>query len=196
MHAPTLTLVALALSVGAPTALSAQWEVSADIGVARFGGSSRDSAGTRVGPYRPTTLALRVGRGLGRARLALTVLHAKTGLAAEGPSIAVVQYDIGTLWEIAPEASIRIASLGTGAEVRVDAGPAIDLWNFDGEHRTRWGGRAGLSLEWPLTRALSGYMRVGGVLTGSVFDAADVPAGVERLATRRVAVAVGLRYGL
>jgi hypothetical protein len=128
--------------------------------------------------------------------VAVTLLHAKTGLAAEGPSVAVVQYDVGTLWEIALETSIRVASLGRGAEIRVDGGPAIDLWDFDGERRNRWGGRAGVSLEWPLARVLSGYARVGGVLTGSVFDAADVPDGIERVATRRVAVAIGLRYGL
>jgi hypothetical protein len=194
MHALTVTLLTVTLSAAAAVPLSAQWEISAEIGVARFGGSSRDSTGTRVGPYRPTTLALRLGRGVGRARVALAVLRAKTGLAAEGPTLAVVQYDIGTLWEIAPEVSVRVASFGTGAEARVDAGPAIDLWDFDGERRSRWGGRAGVSLEWPLARVLAGYMRLGGVVTGSVFDAADVPDGVERVATRRVAVAIGLRY--
>ena len=196
MHALTVTLFAVTLSAAAAVPLSGQWEVSAEIGVARFGGSSRDSTGTRVGPYRPTTLALSLGREVGRARVSLTVLHAKTGLAAEGPTVAVVQYDLGSLWEVAPEFAIVVARFGAGVAARVEAGPAFDFWNFDGEHRNRVGGRAGVTLEWPLARALIGSLRVGGVLTGSVFDPADVPAGVERLATRRLAVAIGLRYGL
>jgi hypothetical protein len=196
MHALTATLVAIALTAGAPVSLWSQWQIGGEIGVARFGGTSRDTDGTKVAPYRPTTLALSLGREVGRARVSLTVLHAKTGLAAEGPTVAVVQYDLGSLWEVAPELAIVVARVGAGVAARVEAGPAFDFWNFDGEHRNRVGGRAGVALEWPLARALAGSLRVGGVLTGSVFDPADVPAGVERLATRRLAVAIGLRYGL
>ena len=74
-------------------------------------------------------------RGSGRVRVGVGVLYAKTGLAAEGRGVAVVQNDIGSLWEIAPELSLRIARFGTGIEARVDAGPTIDFWNFDGEQR-------------------------------------------------------------
>jgi hypothetical protein len=174
----------------------AQWGISAEVGVARFGGTSRDSAGATVGPYRPTTFGLRLERALGRARVAVGVLHAETGLVAEGQGVAVVQYGIGSLWEIAPEISLGVARFGTGVEARVEAGPAVDLWNFDGEQRNRVGGRAAAVLEWPLARALMGSLRVSGVLSGSVFDAADTPSGVERRATRRFGVAVGLRYQL
>jgi hypothetical protein len=80
--------------------------------------------------------------------------------------------------------------------VRVAAGPAIDFWTFDGERRNRVGGRAAAVVEWPLASALTGSLRVNGVLSGSVFDAADTPSGVERRATRRFGIAVGLRYQL
>jgi hypothetical protein len=185
----------LGLTLGPPPA-AAQWSVSLELGVARFGGTSRDSAGATVGPYRPTTYGLRLDRTMGRARVAVGVLHATTGLVAEGQGVAVVQYGIGSLWEIAPEVSLRVARFGTGVEARVEAGPAIDLWNFDGEQRNRVGGRAAAVVEWPLARALMGSLRVSGVLSGSVFDAADAPSGVERRATRRFGVAVGLRYRL
>jgi len=175
---------------------AAQWGVSVELGVARFGGTSRDSAGATVGPYRPTTFGLRLDRTLGRARVAVDVLYAKTGLAADGQGVAVVQYGIGSLWEIAPEMSLRVARFGLGVEVRVAAGPAIDFWTFDGERRNRVGGRAAAVVEWPLASALTGSLRVNGVLSGSVFDAADTPSGVERRATRRFGIAVGLRYQL
>jgi len=189
-------LVAVILTAIPWRSVPAQWGISAEVGVARFGGTSRDSAGATVGPYRPTTFGLRVERDLGRARVAVGVLHAETGLVAEGQGVAVVQYGIGSLWEIAPEISLGVARFGTGVEARVEAGPAIDLWNFDGEQRHRVGGRAAALVEWPLARALMGSLRVSGVLSGSVFDAADTPSGVERRATRRFGVAVGLRYQL
>jgi len=196
MRTLAATLVVVAVAAGPWCRLQGQWAIAADIGVARFGGTSRDSAGATVGPYRPTTFGLRLERGLGRARVALGVLHAETGLVAEGQGVAVVQYGIGSLWEIAPEISFGVARFGTGVEARVEAGPAVDLWNFDGEQRNRVGGRVAAVLEWPLARALMGSLRVSGVLSGSVFDAADAPSGVERRATRRFGVAVGLRYQL
>jgi len=196
MRTLTGTLVVVALTAAPWCRLPAQWGISAEIGVARFGGTSRDSAGATVGPYRPTTLGLRLERDLGRASVAVGVLHAKTGLVAEGQGVAVVQYGIGSLWEIAPDVSLGVARFGTGVEARVEAGPAIDLWNFDGERRHRVGGRAAVVAEWPLAHALSGSLRVSGMLSGSVFDAADTPSGVERRATRRFGVAVGLRYRL
>lgn len=193
----TLAVTLLLLGLGlVPRPAVAQWGVSAEIGVARFGGTSRDTSGTKVGPYRPTTFGLRVDRALGSTRVALAVLYAKTGFAGEQNDLAIVQYDAGSLWELAPEASFRVARFGAGAEARLEAGPAIELWTVAGDTRSRLGGRAAAAIEWPMARALTGSLRVSGVLTGSVFDPADVPAGVERLATRRVAVAIGLRYGL
>jgi len=189
------TLALLLLTPGRLPA-AVQWGVSVELGVARFGGTSRDSSGATVGPYRPTTFGLRLDRSLGRARVAVDILHAKTGLAADGQGVAVVQYAIGSLWEIAPEMSLRVARFGMGVDVRVEAGPAIDFWNFDGERRNRVGGRAAAVVEWPLARALTGSLRMNGVLSRSVFDAADTPSGVERRATRRFGVAVGLRYQL
>ena len=196
MRTLAATLVVVAVAAGPWCRLQGQWAIAADIGVARFGGTARDSSGATVGPYRPTTFGLRLERDLGRARVAVGVLHAETGLVAEGQGVAVVQYGIGSLWEIAPEISLGVARFGTGVEARVEAGPAVDLWNFDGEQRNRVGGRVAAVLEWPLARALMGSLRVSGVLSGSVFDAADAPSGVERRATRRFGVAVGLRYQL
>src|SRR5213596_2153623 len=116
-------LALFSLTPGA-SGVAAQWSVSAELGVARFGGTSRDSAGATVGPYRPTTFDLRLERGAGRARVAVGVLHANTGLVAEGQGVAVVQYGIGSLWEIAPEVSLGVTRFGAGLEARVAAGPA------------------------------------------------------------------------
>jgi hypothetical protein len=193
------TLVASCVVAGltvAPRPAAGQWGITAGIGVARFGGSSRDTSGITVGPYRPTTFELRVDRRVGPARVAVAVLHAKTGIAGEQPGLAIVRYDLASFWEIAPAVSFRVIRFGTGTTGWIEAGPAIDLWDLDGQHRSRWGGRASLMLEWPLARSLTGSLRAGGVWSGSIFNADDVPAGVERLSTRRFGVGLGLRYQL
>ena len=190
----TLVVTCLVAGLVAPSTVSAQWGIAAEIGVARFGGSSRDTSGTTVGPYRPTTFELRLDRGLGPARVAVVVLRARTGIAGERPGLALVQYDIASLWEIAPQVSFRLARFGVGVDVRLEAGPAVQRWDVDGASRTRVAARAAATLEWPLARALSGSLRVSGLVSGSVFDAGETPPDVERRATRRVGVAMGLRY--
>ena len=189
------TCVAVVLAV-APRPGSAQWGIAAEIGVARFGGSSRDTSGTTVGPYRPTTFELRLDRGFGPARVAVALMYAKPGIAGEQAGVALVQYGIASFWEIAPQLSLRLARFGVGVDLRLEAGPAVQLWQLAGESRNRVAARTAAALEWPLTRAFTGSLRVSGILSGSVFDAGDTPAGVERRATRRVGVAVGLRYRL
>src|SRR5207237_4330456 len=128
------TLALLGLTLGASPA-AAQWGVSAEFGVARFGGTSRDSSGATVGPYRPTTFGLHLDRGSGRVRVGVGVLYAKTGLAAEGRGVAVVQNAIGSRWEIAPGLSLRVSRFGPSIEARVDAGPPNAVWNSDGHAR-------------------------------------------------------------
>jgi hypothetical protein len=192
----TLVVTCLVAGLVAPGTVSAQWGITAEIGVARFGGSSRDTSGTTVGPYRPTTFELRLDRGLGSVRVAVAVLRAKTGIAGEQQGLAVVQYDIASFWEIAPQLSVRLARFGVGVDVRLEAGPAVQLWTLDDDRRTRVAARGAAALEWPLARALTGSLRVSGMVSGSVFDAGETPAGVERRATRRLGVAMGVRYRL
>lgn len=188
-------MMVLSLAVG-PRAVAAQWGISAEIGVARFGGTSRDSSGATVGPYRPTTFGVRIDRDAGAARVALDVLYAAPGLAGENDDLAFVQYGVLSLWEIVPEIGLRVARFGAGVEARVEAGPALDLWEFNGEQRHRVGARGGVALEWPLARSLSGALRLSGAWSGSMVDPGDVPAGVERVSTRRFSVVLGLRYRL
>src|SRR5438552_8784153 len=110
------TLVAACLVAGfiVPGTVAAQWGIAAEIGVARFGGSSRDTSGTTVGPYQPTTVELRVDRGRESSLVALALFYAKTGIAGEQLGLAVVQYDLASLWEVAPLVSFRLARFGAG----------------------------------------------------------------------------------
>lgn len=196
MRRLTKTVVLLALFTARAPALSAQWGVSAEIGVARFGGTSLDSSGAAVGPYRPTTFALRLDWESGVVRVAVATLYARTGLAAERGGVAVVDYAGASLFEVGPEVSLRLARFGAGVVARVEAGPALDFWDLDGDRRTRLGARAALGLEWPLNTRFTGSLRAAGVLSGSMVNHDEVPDGVQRRATRRGGVSVGLRFRL
>src|SRR5688572_29395232 len=105
MWKPTGSVALLVLAAAPPRTLAAQWGggVAAEIGVARFAGTSRDSSGITVGPYRPTTFGLRLDRGFGGTRVGLAVLYAQTGLAGEQDGLVVVDYNAAALWEVGPE---------------------------------------------------------------------------------------------
>jgi hypothetical protein len=180
------------LALGVPRPAPAQWRLALEVGVARFGGTARDTTGATVRPYRPTNWALRLDRGIERIRLGLDVLYAKTGIAAERDGIAFVEYDAAWLVEVAPYFTTRVVALGEGVEVRLEFAPAFDIWGLSGEHHTRWAGRGAVALEWPLGRRFSGALRVVGALSSSIFDPEEFPEDVERQSTRRFGVALSL----
>ncbi len=188
-------LAAVALAVPGQAG-AAQWGLSAEVGVARFAGTSRDSSGATLGPYRPTTFGVRVDRELGTVRVGIGLLYARTGLAGEQDQTAVVFYDRASLVEAAPEISITVARVGAGVVTRVAGGPSLDIWDVDGASRTRIGARGAVALEWPLSGRCTGSLRATGVLSGSVMNRDETPAGVERRKTRRRGVSIGLRYRL
>jgi len=166
---------------------AAQWGLSVDVGAARFAGTARDTSGASLGPYRPTTFSVRVDRELGPIRVGVGVMYARTGLAGEQDRVAVVFYDRASLVEVAPAIAIRVACFGAGVVTRVEAGPALDLWDVDDVTRTRVGARGG---------RFTGSFHATGVLSGSVMNRDEAPAGVERRATRRGSVSIGLGYRL
>jgi len=197
MRALTPTLVLLGLTAAPPWRLAAQWDVSADIGAARFGGTARDTSGTVIGPYRPTTFAVRIDRQFGALRGGIAVLYTRPGMSGQRDNIAVVFYDGTSLVEVGPELSIRLARFATGAVARAEGGPALDVWDVDGATtRTRVGAHAGLTLEWPLSGRFTGTVRARGVLTASMMNADEQTPDIKRHATRQVGFSVGLRYRL
>ena len=193
----TLIRLLAAVALAVPGRIrAAQWGLSAEVGVARFGGTARDSSGASLGPYRPTTFGVRVARDLGPVRVGIGLMYARTGLAGEQNQTAVVFYDRASLLEAAPEISLAVARFGAGWVTRVEAGPSLSIWDVDGVSRTRVGGRGAVAFEWPLSGRCAGSLRATGVVSGSVMNRDETPAGVERRATRRGGISIGLRYKL
>src|SRR5256885_3491973 len=135
-------LAAVALAVPG-RAGAAQWGLSAEVGVARFGGTSRDSSGATLGPYRPTTFGARLDRELGPVRVGIGLLYARTGLAGEQDQTAVVFYDRASLVEAAPEISLKVARFGGGVVTPVAGGAPLALLGAGGAPRPPRGGRGG-----------------------------------------------------
>jgi len=78
----------------------------------------------------------------------------------------------------------------------VELGPALHLWDFSGEYRTRLGGIGAAVYEWPVSSRFTGSVRLEGSASSSWFNATEVPPEFERHLTWRYGVGIGLRYRL
>lgn len=183
-------------------AQQSRWGLSADVALNRFWGASHsvgsvspiDNAPAR--PYRPTAVGIRIDRELSGARIALGLRYAGAGLGVEGADLSVVAKGAFDWFEIAPELGIKLASV-QGNSIYLFGGPVADLWKpRDTPSRTRIGGRAGLELNVPFSPRVSALVRASAAVTGSVFEADEVPLGYERRAMSRGSVGLGLRVGL
>ena len=194
---PGLPLLGLLL-VSQPR-LAAQWSVAVEATASYYGGTSRNGEAdpTAFRPHHPTSLGLRVDRRFGRWGVGVGAAVAGADLIAENGSVGAILKDALDLFEVAPEVALLLGRTGPGLGVRVHAGPLIDVWSPQGgDTRTRLGGQAGLSLEWPVTRRFAGCLRGAAALTGSLFKQGELPPGFERRAMWRRSVSLGLRYRL
>jgi hypothetical protein len=192
-------VVAFLVAVLPLQALSGQWRVGADVAALRFAPVAQQTGagGQRTTLTDATSAALRIERQVGRLRLGLGIAHATSGFAVGDRDLVVEARDVFHLWEFAPEVAVRIAGADAHPTVWLHAGPVLGVWLPErDETRARTGAQAGASLAFPLHRRLSGAVRVAGSVTPCVFDAAELPPGFERRATRRLDVALGVRYRL
>lgn len=92
--------------------------------------------------------------------------------------------------------STRVGGIGPSGAVRAELGPALHLWDYSGEMRTRLGVVGAAAYEWPIAKRFTGAVRLEGMVSPSWFDAADVPPDFERRVTWRYGVGLGLHYRL
>lgn len=192
-------LLGLAL-LALPPVAAGQWRVGAELGLERFGGTSRDTSGaTANGAYRPRIPAMfgvRIERKVRSVTLGVAVSYASAALSldTDGPTLFVR----GSMTQVrlTPEIGGTVARLSSGAAVVARAGPLVEGWTLEGEEpRWRAGGHVGLALDFPLARRLAGLVTVRLGVTPSVFEAGELPPEFERRTSWRTAVALGLRYG-
>jgi hypothetical protein len=184
------------LSVGHATA---QWQVGVEVATVEFRGASRDtsaSPGATLRPDHATTYAVRVGRIFGAWSAALRASVGTPGVAGAAPKLTFTDRSTGRLIEIAPLAGRRVAAVGAEGVVRIEAGPAVDLWNINGEVRSRLAGLAAIAYEWHVAGRVMSTVRIESTLGSSVYNAAELPSQLERRPTWRYGMSLGLRYRL
>lgn len=187
--------LSLSLATVIPGTLAAQWSVASEIGIVTFSGSARDTAaGLDLGPTRATMFGLRLAHTGARFGIALRLRYGTSGLGASNGDVTVVQEHTFKLYDVASVASRRLTTLGTGLALWLEAGPALSVWKAKtGERRTRLGASGGLAVLVPMSRRFGATLRFEGGVSASVFDAVDVPAGVERRTAWRRGVSLEIR---
>jgi len=196
---PLLAAVLL-LSCGAARPLAAQWNLGIDLAATRYGGSTHDTSNSHVAsqgrPGDATAISLRLGRNWRRHGVALRFSYAKPGFAVTGQNINLTDKTTGDLIEISTLVNTRVRGIGPSGAAWIELGPALHLWNFDGDARARVSAQGAAVYEWPITGRLGGAVRLEGLLSPCWFDAGDVPPEFERRVTWRYSVGLGLRYRL
>jgi hypothetical protein len=184
--------------------LHGQWRLGVEVGAARFWGASRDTEGNQVSfrPYRPTTLGIGLERHAGRYAVGVRVHSFEASLGLVGPEVTVASEGAFTAVSFSPELAVRIATLGAGNQLRVHAGPLLEVWDLiDLDARTRLGAQGSISLDVPLGKRFGGVVQAGAAVMPSPFEEGELDVGggaptYELRALWRRSLGVGLRYQL
>ncbi len=198
MRAVLLLLTCFCCGLIVPAA--AQWSVALELATSAYRGATHDTTSSHVAsegrPGGGTAVSLKLGRNWRRAGAALRLSYSNPGFAVAGHSVTLTDKTTGRLFEVSMLLNTRVGGIGPSGAVRAELGPALHLWNFNGEIRARFGTLGAIAYEWPVTNRLLGSVRLEGMLSPSWFNADDVPPEFERRATWRYGVGLGLSYRL
>jgi hypothetical protein len=175
-----------------------QWRGSVEVGAERFWGGSFETTGEHRAfrPYRPTTLGIGLERQGEQLSIELQVHYSEAALALEGSDAVVAVDGVFDIIGFAPELVYRLVRVGAVNQLRLHAGPLIEIWTvIDEETRVRAGAQATLSFDVPLGSRFSASILTGAALIASPFNQDELEASYElrTLWRRRFAVAVGYR---
>lgn len=190
----------LSLCCGAVSRAAAQWHVGIELATHTYHGTARDTSSSHVvdegRPGGGAGVGLVVRRDWRRMGAALRFSYANPGFAVSGQGVDLTDKTTGQLLELASLISTRVGGIGPSGAIKAELGPALHLWEFDGEIRPRFGMIAAAAYEWPVSSRFTGSVRLEGMISRSWFDATDVPPEFERRVTWRYGVGLGLRYRL
>ena len=200
----SLPIVLAAATIVWCSPLFGQWRVATEVGATRFWGASQDTGGdhTSFRPYRPTTFGLGLERQTGRYAVGVHVHYAEASLALEGPEAIISAEGAFTIVSILPELAVRVATLGSGNQLRLHAGPLFERWNIiDQGSRTRVGAQGSVSLDIPLGGRFDGVVLASAAVTPSPFEEGELDLGggaptYDLRALWRRSLSVGLRCRL
>lgn len=193
---PTYPLALLALLGAPPAAAQATWRLSAEIGKASYSWAVRDTGADPVSlrAWHPSVWSLRLTRDSRRFGVALA---AGVAFGQEGGTVADFALLPGTdlnLAEFAPELRYLVHRTGTGAELRLHAGPLVDTWWPTGaEARTRFGAQAGGEFSLPYADHWAVTLRGDAAITPTYVNKEEAGTDLRRPASmRRARFGVGV----
>ena len=133
----------LVLVVGPAAPATAQWHIGLELSTTHYRGSSHvrtDTGGpTTIRPANATTFAIRVNRGIGRARLGMQASYARVGLTVAAPDLTLTDNSVGRLFEGQLLLNFRVVGIGSSGAVKLELGPSLHLWKAEDEVRSRAG---------------------------------------------------------
>jgi len=206
-HTPrsrTILLIGLTIAGALTSPLPAQsagWRVSAGAGQSWFGGGASDTTGAGLS-FRPTpsvAWGLGVDHAMGKVRVGVGFTTLTADLQLSGSGVQIVseetrlrQYELALLVNVP---LLRVG--GLGAAFSLAAGPTLDVWTVtDMDSRTRAGALAALLFAAPISPGWTLLASAAGALSGSPFNASELPAEFEPSTLLSGRIGLGLRYGL
>jgi hypothetical protein len=190
-------LVYLLLPCFVPSPVIAQWSAAIQLGSDRFwGGASDDTEEHRSFlPYRPSTFTAAVHHRGSRMGVGLRLGYSEAALGLEGNSAVVAAKGVFAIYSVAPDLSYRVATLGAGNSVLLQAGPLLELWSITDEGtRTRIGGHGGVALLVPVGGRFNAILSGSLAVLRSPFEKGELPEGFEMQTLWRRGIAGGLEY--
>ena len=98
---------------------------------------------------------------------------------------------------VSPEVAYRLATLGPVSELRLHAGPILEIWGIiEEDSKLRLGAQSALSLDIGLGGRFSGAVLAGVALTASPFAGGQLGEGFEPRPLWRRRFAAGLHFRL
>jgi hypothetical protein len=190
-------LVCSLLPCLAPSPVMAQWSAAIQLGSDRFWGGSTDNTDEHRSflPYRPSTLSAAVHHRGSKIGMGVRLGYSEAALGLEGNTAVVAAKGVFAIYSVAPDVSYRVASIGTGNLVLLQAGPLLELWDIiDQGTRTRIGGHAGIALLVPIGSKFNAIMSGSLAILPSPFNVGELPEGFEMQTLWRRGMAGGLEY--
>jgi len=198
------TLLVVIMTVAADvSALDAQepgWRLTAGASHAWFGGGATDTtgAGLSFGPTPSVSWSLGADHPVGGVRLGLQLSYFSASLQISGAGVRLVSEDTHLREvQLAALVSVPLLRVGaSGAGLTLAAGPTVDFWSItDADNRTRGGAIAALLFGAPIAPHWTLLATAAGTVSGSPFDAAELPVEFEPTTLLGGRVGLGVRYG-
>jgi hypothetical protein len=198
-----LAVVTLAVTVGEVPTLVAQepgWQLTAGATHAWFGGGATDTTGSGLsfGPTSSVAWSLGADHPVGRVRVGLQLSYYTASLQISGAGVRIVSEDTHfRQLQLAALVSLPLLRVGaSGAGFTLAVGPTVDFWSItDADSRTRGGAIAALLFGAPIAPGWTLLAAAAGTLSGSPFNASELPVEFEPSTLLGGRIGLGVRYG-